>query len=59
MNTDMTKDLSSIVHDKARQANALKRLSTFEEITSMIYSLAITQHISGQVFNLDSRLLSL
>ncbi|MBI1819754.1 MAG: SDR family oxidoreductase, partial [Nitrospirae bacterium] len=37
--------------------NALQKTSTIEEVSSFIYFLSNMESVSGQVFNLDSRIL--
>jgi 3-oxoacyl-[acyl-carrier protein] reductase len=41
----------------ARQDNVLGRFSTLDEVAATIAHLATTRNVSGQVFNLDSRIL--
>ena len=56
MPTKMTAGLS---HEKRRafaEANALGRLNSTEEVARFIVFLADTENISGQVFQLDSRI---
>lgn len=54
--TDMTKALSDDIVERAMADNALGRTTTLDEACAFIVFLARTEHISGQVFNLDSRI---
>ncbi len=54
--TDMTKALSDNIVERAMADNALGRTTTLDEACAFIVFLARTEHISGQVFNLDSRI---
>ena len=58
LDTDMTRGLADDVKDAVRRQNVLGRISTTEEVASFIHFLTTTEHISGQVFNLDSRITS-
>lgn len=56
-----TKMTSSLKEDQIKtisEENVLKRTGTVEEVVRFIQFLISTEHISGQVFNLDSRILS-
>jgi 3-oxoacyl-[acyl-carrier protein] reductase len=55
--TPMTADVPEAAVAVARQDNVLGRFSTLEEVAATITHLAMTEHVSGQVFNLDSRIL--
>jgi len=54
--TPMTAGLSREVRDRFAAANALGRLNTVEEVARFIVFLAEMQNVSGQVFQLDSRI---
>ena len=54
--TDMTKDLPQESIDRSIADNALGRTTTLDEASAFISFLAMTENISGQVFNLDSRI---
>jgi len=55
--TPMTAGVPEAAVAVARRDNVLGRFSTLEEVAGTIAHLAATQHVSGQVFNLDSRIL--
>lgn len=55
--TEMGSSLSGAALDRIIEANSLGRSSTEEEVADFIYHLSLMQHVSGQVFNLDSRIL--
>lgn len=44
--------------EKAKEENVLGRLNVTQEISSFIYNLTTMENISGQVFNLDSRIIN-
>ncbi len=54
--TDMTRTLPKKIIERAIAHNALGRTNTLDEVCAFIVFLAGTENISGQVFNLDSRL---
>jgi len=54
--TEMSTLVSEPVRSRIIEENALGRASTQEEIAEFIYHLSLMQHVSGQVFNLDSRI---
>lgn len=56
MPTQMTADLSAEQLAAFARANALGRINAPEEVARFIVFLAGTQNISGQVFQLDSRI---
>jgi 3-oxoacyl-[acyl-carrier protein] reductase len=51
----MTRDLPEAAHNAALERHALKRFNTRDEAARFIHFLTTTAHISGQVFQLDSR----
>jgi len=53
----MTHGVSQDKIEKIKNENSLGRMGTVEEVARFIYFLCSTDHISGQVFNLDSRIL--
>ena len=57
LGTEMGNSVSSAVLDRIIEENALGRSSTQEEVADFIYYLSLMHHVSGQVFNLDSRIL--
>ncbi len=54
--TDMGGKVSDAVHDRILQDNALGRASDPAEVADFIYHLSLMNNVSGQVFNLDSRI---
>lgn len=54
--TDMTADLPAEVMESFAKANALGRINEIGEVARFIAFLAQTANISGQVFQLDSRI---
>ena len=57
MKTDMTKDLPESVKDKIVSSNILNREQDMAEVVEFIYNLSKMNNVSGQIFNLDSRIL--
>lgn len=55
--TDMGNKISDIVLDRILGENALGRVSEPNEVADFIYHLSLMNNVSGQVFNLDSRVL--
>ncbi|RJP61185.1 MAG: SDR family NAD(P)-dependent oxidoreductase [Candidatus Auribacter fodinae] len=56
MDTGMGNKVADAVREKARQENVMKRLSSARESASFIVFLAGMKQVSGQIFNLDSRI---
>jgi len=56
LETEMGSSVSSPVLERIKAENALGRYSTQEEVADFIYHLSLMQHVSGQVFNMDSRI---
>lgn len=56
MPTNMTAHFTPAERDEFAKANALGRINSIEEVARFIVFLASTQNISGQVFQLDSRI---
>jgi len=57
LKTPMTQGVSQDKIEKIKNENSLGRMGTVEEVARFIYFLCSTDYISGQVFNLDSRIL--
>ena len=55
--TPMTAEVPEAAVAVARRDNVLGRFSNLDEVAGTIAHLAGTQHVSGQLFNLDSRIL--
>jgi 3-oxoacyl-[acyl-carrier protein] reductase len=56
MPTDMGRNISDAVHDRILKENALGKPSDAHEVADFIYHLSLMNSVSGQVFNLDSRI---
>lgn len=56
LNTDMTKGLDKDILQSAIQENVLGRFNTLEEVARFCLFLVSTNNISGQIFQLDSRI---
>jgi 3-oxoacyl-[acyl-carrier protein] reductase len=56
--TDMGKALSQGMTEQVLNNNALGRASDVHEVSAFVHHLSLMQNVSGQVFNLDSRILS-
>lgn len=56
LRTGMTSGLSESQLNTLREANLLRRLNDCEEVARFIYFLTTLSNVSGQVFQLDSRL---
>ena len=55
--TDMGIVVSDAVLERVVQENVLGRVSDPAEVAEFIYHLSLTNNVSGQVFNLDSRII--
>jgi len=55
--TDMGATISDVIHERILQESALGRGTDPEEVADFIYRLSLMRNVSGQVFNLDSRIL--
>jgi 3-oxoacyl-[acyl-carrier protein] reductase len=55
--TDMGSNISDAVLNRVRKENTLGRVSESAEVADFVYHLSIMNNVSGQVFNLDSRIL--
>ena len=56
LRTSMTAKLTEDQLNELTEANALRRLNSVEEAARFVVFLATTQNISGQIFQLDSRI---
>jgi 3-oxoacyl-[acyl-carrier protein] reductase len=54
--TDMGSNISDVVHDRILKENSLGKPSAPREVANFIYHLSLMNNVSGQVFNLDSRI---
>lgn len=54
--TEMGNSLSVSVRSRIIEENSLGKTSSPEEVADFIHHLSLMQHVSGQVFNLDSRI---
>ncbi len=55
--TDMGQTVSEAIQDRILKENVLGRASFPNEVADFIYYLSLMNNVSGQVFNLDSRIL--
>ena len=55
--TDMGSNLPDAVHDRILKENVLGKASDPHEVADFIYHLSLMNNVSGQVFNLDSRII--
>jgi 3-oxoacyl-[acyl-carrier protein] reductase len=55
--TDMGVTITEEMHERIVQENTLGRSTDIDEATDFIYLLSMMRNVSGQVFNLDSRIL--
>jgi 3-oxoacyl-[acyl-carrier protein] reductase len=55
--TDMADELSQVMESRILRENALHRVSDPDEVARFIHHLSLMNNVSGQVFNLDSRIL--
>ena len=55
--TDMGRKASNAVLERVRRENALGRPSDPEEVAEFVYRLSLMENVSGQTFNLDSRII--
>jgi 3-oxoacyl-[acyl-carrier protein] reductase len=55
--TDMGGTVSEAMHSKILDRNVLKRTSDAAEVADFIYHISCMKNVSGQMFNLDSRIL--
>lgn len=57
LGTDMAGTVSERISDRIRAENALGRPNDAAEVARFIHHLSLMRNVSGQVFNLDSRVL--
>jgi 3-oxoacyl-[acyl-carrier protein] reductase len=57
LSTDMGKKASDAVLERVRRENALGRPSDPVEVAEFVYRLSLMANVSGQTFNLDSRII--
>jgi 3-oxoacyl-[acyl-carrier protein] reductase len=55
--TEMGMGISDLVRDRVVDENALGRISESKEVADFIHHLVSMNNVSGQVFNLDSRMI--
>jgi 3-oxoacyl-[acyl-carrier protein] reductase len=55
--TDMGRRASDAVLERVSRENALGRPSDPEEVAEFVYRLSLMENVSGQIFNLDSRII--
>jgi 3-oxoacyl-[acyl-carrier protein] reductase len=55
--TEMGAAISHEMHNRILRENTLGRSTDADEVAELIYQLSLTNNVSGQVFNLDSRIL--
>jgi 3-oxoacyl-[acyl-carrier protein] reductase len=56
MPTDMGENISDAILERILKDNVLGRVSNPKEVAEFIFQLSLMNNISGQVFNLDSRI---
>jgi 3-oxoacyl-[acyl-carrier protein] reductase len=56
LSTPMTSDLTPFEIEQIMKDNVLERPSSLEEVSAFIFHLSRMKNVSGQTFNLDSRL---
>ncbi len=57
LETEMGRSLAPAIVGRIRQENVLGRSTTAGEVAGFVYQLSLMENVSGQVFNLDSRVL--
>ena len=57
LRTDMGRGVSDTVLERILKENALKRGSDPREVADFVHYLSMMKNVSGQIFNLDSRIL--
>jgi 3-oxoacyl-[acyl-carrier protein] reductase len=55
--TEMGGSISDAIHERVLHENALNRVSDPQEVAEFIHHLSRMKNVSGQIFNLDSRIL--
>lgn len=56
MPTDMGEGVSASVQKRIAQENVLGKIADPQEVAEFVYHLSLMNNVSGQVFNLDSRI---
>lgn len=56
LSTDMGENISDVILERILKDNVLGRISSPTEVAEFVFQLSLTNNISGQVFNLDSRI---
>jgi 3-oxoacyl-[acyl-carrier protein] reductase len=57
LQTEMGEKVSDAILERALHENALNRVSDLREVAEFIYHLSLMSNVSGQIFNVDSRIL--
>jgi 3-oxoacyl-[acyl-carrier protein] reductase len=57
LSTEMAEKVSDAIHERILQENALNRVSDPREVAEFIHYLSRMNNVSGQIFNLDSRII--
>ncbi len=57
LETDMGSELSPSIAARIKKENVLGRSTTAGEVAGFVYQLSLAENVSGQLFNLDSRVL--
>jgi len=57
LETAMGRTVSDAVRERVQEENTLGRVNDPEEVAEFVYRLSLLRNVSGQVFNLDSRIL--
>jgi 3-oxoacyl-[acyl-carrier protein] reductase len=55
--TDMGRTVTAEMEDRIKRENVLGRSSSMQEVAEFVYRLSLMKNVSGQMFNLDSRVL--
>jgi 3-oxoacyl-[acyl-carrier protein] reductase len=55
--TEMSAQISNTMHERIMRDTTLGRGTDADEVAELIYQLSLMHNVSGQVFNLDSRIL--
>lgn len=55
--TDMGNQVPDLMKERVKRENALNRFSDSVEVARFLHHLSLMENVSGQVFNLDSRVL--
>lgn len=57
MRTDMAQNLSGAAMEKIISSNVLRREQDISEVAEFVYNLSLMRNISGQILNIDSRII--